>query len=287
MSATMAPAPVNAFSVDVEDWFQVSAFERVVERSRWESLPCRVERNVERLLELLERRAARATFFTLGWIAERHPGVVRAIERAGHEVASHGYGHARVRELTPEAFREDVRRAKAILEDLAARPVLGYRAPSFSIGDATPWAFDILRAEGHVYSSSVYPIRHDLYGSPSAPRFAYLTPSGLLEIPPTSIRIGGRNFPASGGGFFRLLPYGLSRWGLRRVNAVDGEPAIFYCHPWEIDPEQPRVRDAGWRSSFRHYLNLGRTYPRLERLLGELRWDRMDRVFADRIAQVR
>ncbi len=287
MSATMAPAPVNAFSVDVEDWFQVSAFERVVDRSRWDALPCRVERNVERLLELLERRAAKATFFTLGWIAERHPGVVRAIERSGHEVASHGYGHARVRELTPDAFREDVRRAKSILEDLAGRPVLGYRAPSFSIGDATPWAFDILRAEGHVYSSSVYPIRHDLYGSPSAPRFAHLTPSGLLEIPPTSIRIGGRNFPASGGGFFRLLPYGLSRWGLRRVNAVDGEPAIFYCHPWEIDPDQPRVRDAGWRSSFRHYLNLERTYPRLDRLLGELRWDRMDRVFADRIARVR
>jgi polysaccharide deacetylase family protein (PEP-CTERM system associated) len=280
MHSDIDGATLNAFSVDVEDWFQVAAFEGSIDRNTWETLPCRVERNIDALLGLLDARGAKATFFTLGWVAERYPHMVRSIAAAGHEVASHGYGHQRAFQLTPQAFREDGRRAKSLLESQTGRAVLGYRAPSFSIGPRTPWAFDALAELGFVYSSSVYPVRHDLYGAPDAPRFAHSIRPGLLEIPPSTVRLFGRNLPASGGGFFRLLPYPVSRWCLRRVNGVDRQPSIFYCHPWEIDPHQPRVAGAPLKSRFRHYLNLSATMRRLDRLLTDLRWDRVDRVFA-------
>lgn len=279
-----APAPIaNAMSIDVEDWFQVAAFDRHIDRSQWESLECRVERNLERILALLDRYDAKATFFTLGWIAERYPAIIRAIVAGGHELASHGYGHQRVSDLTPEGFREDLMRARVALEDIGGVAVHGYRAPSFSIGRDNLWAHDVLAETGHRYSSSVYPIAHDHYGMPEAPRFAWRTQAGIVEIPPSSLRMLGRNLPASGGGYFRLLPYSVSRWSLRRINRLDGQPAIFYFHPWEVDPGQPRVAHAGAKSKFRHYLNLHRTEQRLARLLNDFRWQRVDRVFAEHI----
>jgi len=271
---------VNAMSVDVEDWFQVAAFAPWIERSRWDEMPCRVEHNVARILALLERHETRATFFTLGWVAERYPQLVRAIVAQGHELASHGYGHLRASDQTPASFREDLARAKSLLEDIGGAPVRGYRAPSFSIGKDNLWAHDVIAETGHDYSSSVYPIAHDHYGMPEAPRFAWRTRSGIVEIPPSSLRLLGRNLPASGGGFFRLLPYPVSRWSIRHINARDDEPCIFYFHPWEVDPDQPRMAQAGAKSKFRHYLNLERTEARLDRLLSDFRWDRVDRVFA-------
>ncbi|NLD71071.1 MAG: DUF3473 domain-containing protein [Limnobacter sp.] len=275
---------VNAMSIDVEDYFQVAAFAPYIDRSKWESLECRVERNVDLILELLDRHGAQATFFTLGWIAERHPGIVRRIVAGGHELASHGYGHERVSDLDPQGFRSDLLRAKGILEDVGGTSVQGYRAPSFSIGRGNLWAHDVLAETGHRYSSSVYPIAHDHYGMPEAPRFAWKSPSGIVEIPPSSLKLLGRNLPASGGGYFRLLPYPVSRWSLRHINRVDGEACIFYFHPWEVDPAQPRIGNAGIKSKFRHYLNLDRMARRLDRLLADFRWHRVDRVFADRIA---
>jgi len=274
------PGPVNAMSIDVEDYFQVAAFARQIDRSRWDTMPCRVERNVALILDLFDRHDTRATFFTLGWIAERYPAVVREIVARGHELASHGYGHLRASDQTPAAFREDLLRAKRILEDIGSVPVIGYRAPSFSIGTDNLWAHDIIAETGHQYSSSVYPIAHDHYGMPEAPRFPWRTRSGLVEIPPSSLRLLGRNLPASGGGYFRLLPYSLSRWGIRRINAREGQACIFYFHPWEVDPEQPRIEDAGAKSRFRHYVNLERMVDRLDRLLGDFHWDRVDRAFA-------
>lgn len=275
---------VNAFTVDVEDWFQVSAFAPYVSRDAWEAAPRRVERNVERILGLLDAAGARATFFTLGWIAERHPALVRRIAAAGHEIASHGYGHQRASEMDREAFRHDVHRARGVLEDVAGQAVHGYRAPSFSIGPANDWAFDVLRETGHRYSSSVYPVRHDHYGTPDAPRFAHAARGGLVELPITTARVMARNWPAGGGGYFRLMPYGVSRWMIERVNRDDGQPAIFYCHPWEIDPGQPRPGRVDARTRFRHYVNLARTERRLERLLADFAWDRVDRVFAQAMA---
>jgi polysaccharide deacetylase family protein (PEP-CTERM system associated) len=270
----------NALSIDVEDYFQVSAFAHHVDRAAWDEIPRRVERNVDRLLALLERHGAHATFFTLGWIAERHPQMVTRIAAAGHEVASHGYAHRRATELDPGAFADDVGRAKRILEDITGAPVNGYRAPSFSIGRRNLWAFDTLSAAGYRYSSSVYPVRHDHYGMPEAPRFPYRARPDLVEIPVTTARVFGQNLPAGGGGYFRLAPYEISRWAIRRVNEQDGRPAIFYCHPWEFDPAQPRVAGVGWKTRFRHYVNLDRTEARLERLLRDFRWDRVDRVFS-------
>ncbi|MCL4743892.1 MAG: DUF3473 domain-containing protein [Burkholderiaceae bacterium] len=275
---------INAFSIDVEDWFQVSAFAPHIERSRWDALPCRVERNVDLLLGLLQESGCAATFFTLGWIAERYPAMVRRIVAAGHELASHGYAHLRASEQEREEFRADLVRAKAILEGISGAPVLGYRAPSFSIGPRNAWAHDLIAETGHVYSSSVYPVAHDHYGTPDAPRFAHRLDTGLVEIPPSTVRWGGRNWPIGGGGYFRLLPYRVSAWGIRRVNAVDARPAMVYFHPWEFDPGQPRVRDAGAKARFRHYLNLGRTEARIRRLLREFSWDRVDRAFAGEIA---
>ncbi len=269
----------NALTVDVEDYFQVSALAPLIHRSSWDDRECRVERNVERLLELFAQRHAHATFFTLGWVAERYPRLVQRIVAAGHELASHGYGHLRASEQEPHEFRQDVLRARQLLEDLGGQPVLGYRAPSFSIGYSNPWAFDVLLESGYRYSSSVYPVRHDHYGMPDAPRFPYEVRPGLTEIPVTTTRVLGRNLPAGGGGYFRLAPYGLSRWALRRVNNVDRRPAIFYFHPWEIDPEQPRVPGTGLKTRFRHYVNLDKTESRLARLLRDFRWGRVDEVF--------
>jgi polysaccharide deacetylase family protein (PEP-CTERM system associated) len=279
-----SPLPLNALTVDVEDYFQVSALAPHIDRSSWDQRPCRVERNVRRLLELFAERDAKATFFTLGWVAERYPQLVRDIVAGGHELASHGYGHLRASDQTPEQFRDDIGRAKKMLEDIAGVPVLGYRAPSFSIGYSNPWAFDVLLDSGYRYSSSVYPVRHDHYGMPDAPRFPYQARPGLVEIPVTTTRLLGRNVPAGGGGYFRLAPYALSRWALRRVNRVDQRPAIFYFHPWEIDPGQPRVSGTSLKTRFRHYVNLARTEPRLGRLLGDFRWGRVDEVFGLRSA---
>ena len=272
-------AITNALTIDVEDYFQVSAFAPYIRRADWELQECRVERNVERILALLDRHGTQATFFTLGWVAERYPALVRQIVAQGHELASHGYGHERASDLTEADFYTDIDRAKKLLEDLTGVAVQGYRAPSFSIGHGNLWAFDALARAGYSYSSSVYPIRHDHYGMPDAPRFAHRVASGLLEVPPTTIRVRGRNWPASGGGFFRLLPYAVSRWMLRRVNAQDREAAVFYFHPWEIDPGQPRIAGVDAKTRFRHYLNLDRMERRLERLLGDFRWGRMDRLF--------
>lgn len=272
----------NALTVDVEDYFQVSAFAPYIDRSEWETRECRVARNVERILALLDEHHVKATFFTLGWIAERHPGVVREIVSNGHELASHGYGHQRANRLSREAFAEDVLRAKGILEDLSGQEVKGYRAPSFSIDASNRhWAFEILARAGHRYSSSVYPVRHDHYGMPEAPRFAHVPHAGVLEIPPTTVRVFLRNWPASGGGYFRLMPYAISRRLIAHVNEIEDQPAVFYFHPWEIDPAQPRIPGIDAKTRFRHYLNLSRMERRLARLLSDFRWDRMDRVFLD------
>ena len=274
-----ATAITNALTIDVEDYFQVSAFAPYIARSEWERRECRVERNVERILEMLAAHGVKATFFTLGWIAERYPALVRRIAAAGHEIASHGYGHLRIHEQTPAEFSQDIRKAKTVLEDLAGAPVKGYRAPSFSIDRSTFWAFDEIAKAGYQYSSSVYPVRHDLYGMPDAPRVPYRPRGDLLEIPVTTARLLNRNVPAGGGGYFRLLPYAVSRGLIRRVNEAEGRPAVFYFHPWELDAEQPRVRGTSLKSRFRHYVNLHRTAPRLRRLLSDFRWRRMDDVF--------
>lgn len=271
----------NAFTCDVEDYFQVSALAQHFPREGWDAVPCRVERNVDRILALLDGHGARGTFFTLGWIAERFPQLIRRIADNGHEVASHGYGHERASAMTPEAFTADIRLAKAVLEDITGQGVSGYRAPSFSIGTNNLWAHDCIAEAGYAYSSSVYPVKHDHYGIPGAPRFPWRLESGLMEVPVTTLRAFGRNWPAGGGGFFRLLPYLVSRWQIARVNAADKRPAIFYFHPWEIDPEQPRVREATAKTRFRHYINLERTESRLDRLLSDFAWGRADEVFRD------
>lgn len=270
---------VNALTIDVEDWFQVSAMAPYVARRDWDTRECRVERNVDAILALLARHGVKATFFTLGWIAERYPALVRAIVAQGHELASHGHGHERASDLSRAAFSEDIVRAKCTLEDLGGVPVRGYRAPSFSIGEANLWAFDCLLEAGYRYSSSVYPVVHDHYGMPGAPRFAHAVREGLIEIPPTTLRLGNRNLPSSGGGWFRLLPYAISRWMIGKVNRDDRQAAVFYFHPWEIDPGQPRVPGVDLKTRFRHYVNLGRTAARLEALAGDFRWGRMDHIF--------
>lgn len=268
-------------TVDVEDYFQVAAFADRVRREDWGSYPCRVERNVERILDMLAEADTSATFFSLGWVAERYPAVIRHIVDAGHELASHGYEHVKVHSQSPEAFRRDIRRTKAILEDIGGQRIRGYRAASFSIDRRSLWAFDVLAEEGYAYSSSVYPIRHDHYGMPEASRFAFRPTSnhGLIELPISTLQLFNRNLPSGGGGYFRLLPYGLSRWALRRIGSRDRRPLVFYFHPWEIDPDQPRFAEASARSRFRHYVNLGAMERRLRAVLRDFSWDRMDRVF--------
>jgi len=275
---------VNAMSVDVEDYFQVQAFAGVIDRTDWDNWESRVEANTERTLSLFAETGTKATFYTLGWVAERHGSLIRRIVDAGHELGSHGYAHIQVHEQTPEAFREDVRKTKRILEDAGGVAVKGYRAATFSIGQRNLWAFPILVEEGYLYSSSVNPIHHDLYGMPDAPRFAF-SPPGLIdfrEFPITTMRLFGSNFPCGGGGFFRLLPYAVSRWSRRQVNRRDGQPCIFYFHPWEIDPGQPRVPGISSKTRFRHYTNLDRMEARMRQLLTDFAWDRMDTVFMGR-----
>ena len=279
LMATQSKVLRNAMTIDVEDYFQVSAFAPYIHRNDWDARECRVERNVDRILALLARHDTKATFFTLGWIAERYPRLVRAIVDQGHELASHGHGHERASDLSPAAFAEDVRRAKKLLEDIGGHEVLGYRAPSFSIGRGNLWAFDTLRDAGYRYSSSVYPIQHDHYGMPDSPRFAYPVREGLLEVPVTTLRVFNRNLPSSGGGYFRLLPYALSRWMISKVNQVDKQSAVFYFHPWEIDAEQPRIPGIDRKTRFRHYVNIPRTHDRIACLLSDFAWGRMDEIF--------
>lgn len=287
MSADPVNAPVNAMTVDVEDYFQVQAFASCIDRGSWEQIPCRVEANMDRILDQFAKAGVRGTFFTLGWIAERYPRVVPQIVAAGHELASHGYGHQLVHNLTPEQFHADLSRAKAVLEDQGGVAVKGYRAPTFSIGPRNPWAFEVIEATGHRYSSSIYPVRHDLYGVPDAPRFAHRPWSGsLIEIPMTTLQLGRRNFPISGGGYFRLVPYAVYRMALRRFNRHENRSGVFYFHPWEIDAAQPRVTGASRMSRFRHYVNIAAVPRRLERLLQDFRWSRMDDVFALDLAPV-
>jgi polysaccharide deacetylase family protein (PEP-CTERM system associated) len=270
----------NALTVDVEEYFQVAAFERTIPREQWDHAESRVEFSTGRVLDLFAARGAKGTFFVLGWIAEKHPALVRRIVADGHEVASHGYDHTRLHQLTAEQFRADVIRTKCILEDIAGVNVCGYRAPSYSINGKNLWALDILQETGHSYSSSIYPIRHDLYGMPEAPRFPFrFRPDGILEIPVTTVSLGNRNYPCGGGGYFRLLPYPVFRWALKRVNERDRRSGLFYFHPWEVDPGQPRVQGAPLKSRFRHYLNLETMHARLERLLVDFAWDRMDNIF--------
>lgn len=272
----------NAMTVDVEDYFQVQAFFDHIDRKDWDGHSRRVERNVDEILQLFSDANVKGTFFTLGWIAERHPQMVRRIVAAGHELASHGYAHFRADGHTPEQFRADVRKTKKILEDTGGTSIKGYRAASFSIGKKNLWAFKVLEEEGHIYSSSVYPIRHDLYGMPDAPRFSFhpIANSSFIEIPVTTNQLMGLNLPCGGGGYFRLLPYGLSTWQMRRVNRRDRQPCMFYFHPWEIDPQQPVQEGVSLKTRVRHYTNLSKMRGRLKRLLGEFAWGRMDEVFA-------
>jgi len=287
-----APRPVpapgerikNAMTCDVEDYFQVSAFAPYIDRDSWPTRECRVEANMERILAIYERHGVKATFFTLGWIAERYPQMVKNIVAAGHELASHGYGHLRASDQTRAQFDNDIRSSKALLEDIGGQAVIGYRAPSFSIGHANLWALEALQEAGYRYSSSIYPIAHDHYGMPDAPRFAFYPhgPDGLLEVPVTTVNMLGRNLPAGGGGYFRLLPYALSRWMMQKVNREDRQPALFYFHPWELDPGQPRPEGLDAKSRFRHYVNIERMESRLEQLARDFAWDRMDRIFLDK-----
>ena len=275
---------INAMSIDVEDYFQVAAFKSNIDPEHWDSIPCRIERNMDVVMALLRKNNVKATFFTLGWLAQRYPALVRHIVAEGHELASHGYGHQMIGDMTPVSFREDVSKAKQILEDVSGVAIKGYRAPSFSIALKTLWAHDVLANTGHQYSSSVYPIKHDLYGMPSAPRFGYQLKNGLIEIPATSLRLGERNFPAAGGGFFRLFPSALSHAIIRKVNRDDRQSAIFYCHPWEFDPDQPRVAGASRKSRFRHYINLKQNPDKFNVLLQAFKWAPMRDVFSHLLA---
>jgi polysaccharide deacetylase family protein (PEP-CTERM system associated) len=279
---------LNALSVDVEDWFQVGAFERVIAKADWDRLPQRVERNADAVLALFEEAGVKGTFFTLGWVAHRYPALIRRIVAAGHEIASHGWDHDRVFTLTPEAFRADLRKAHAAIADAGGVAPRGYRAPSFSIDARTPWAHAVLAEEGYAYSSSVAPVAHDHYGWREAPRFAFrpLPDSALIELPVTTVEVAGRRMAAGGGGFFRMLPYRFSSWAVDRVNKDDGRPAIFYFHPWEIDPDQPRVTEAPLKSRLRHYSRLSAMRPKLLKLLGDHRWGRTDTVAATEAARL-
>jgi polysaccharide deacetylase family protein (PEP-CTERM system associated) len=265
---------VNAMSVDVEDYFQVSAFDRVVSRAGWDDFESRVVPNTQRILELFESEGVRATFFVLGWVAERFPRLVRDIAAAGHEIASHGYHHQLLYTLTPAQFREDVHASKALLEQASGAPVLGFRAPSYSIVESSLWALDVLIEEGYAYDASIFPIHHDRYGIPNAERHAHVVrrKSGtLIEMPASTTRVGNVNLPIAGGGYFRLLPYAWTRWGISRVNRREHKAVVFYFHPWELDPDQPRFA-VGAASRYRHYTGLDRTPDRLRRLVRDFRF---------------
>ena len=273
---------LNALSVDVEDWFQVGAFENVIPRESWDGLQHRVERNTDHVLELFDRAGVKGTFFTLGWVAARYPALIRRIVDSGHEIASHGWDHVRVFTMTPAVFRADLERARMAIEDACGQSPLGYRAPSFSIDQRTPWAHRVLAEEGYSYSSSVAPIRHDHYGWRDAPRFAFRPVAGadLIELPVTTVDVAGRRMAAGGGGFFRMLPYRFSAWAISRVNRDEQRPAVFYFHPWEVDPHQPRVAHAPLKSRLRHYCNISAMEGKLLKLLGDHQWGRTDKVVA-------
>jgi polysaccharide deacetylase family protein (PEP-CTERM system associated) len=280
-SATGRETPLNAMTVDVEDYFQVGAFTSIIKPSDWDNFQPRVEQNTERTLQVFADCGTHATFFTLGWVAERYPQLIRRIAEAGHEIASHGCSHIRVDQQTEAEFRADARASRQMLEDISGVAVTGYRAASFSVGQTTPWAHRVLAEEGYRYSSSINPISHDHYGMPDAPRFAFWPAGdeGVVEYPMTTVRLFGRNLPCSGGGYFRLMPYAVFKSAIRRFNRVDANSAIFYFHPWEVDPDQPRVDGASAKARFRHYLNLDRMESRLRSLLADFQWDRMDSVF--------
>ena len=274
---------INAMSIDVEDYFHVSVFDGIVPRHQWERMESRVVVNTTRLLDIFEEFGVLSTFFVLGWVAERHPDLVRTIANRGHEVASHGYAHRLIYDQTPAAFRSDVRRAKQLLENASGRQVLGYRAPSYSITPRSLWALDVLLEEGYEYDASIFPIRHDRYGIPVSARHPYAIPrsrGALIEVPGSTTRLGLANLPIAGGGYFRILPYWWTRWGIERVNRQEGRPAVFYLHPWEIDPEQPRLR-AGRLGQFRHYRNLRRTELRLRQLLTDFRFETVGAIAAN------
>jgi len=267
-------AVVNAMTIDVEDYFHVSAFDRVLTRDDWPEQKSRVEANTHRLLSLLADHQVRATCFVLGWVAERCPALVRAIAAAGHEVASHGYWHRLVYSQTPEEFRADLQRARAVIEAASGTRLRGYRAPSFSITAQSLWALDVLAEEGYEYDASIFPIRHDRYGLPTAPRHIFrvrCAAGDLVEVPGSTVHVAGLTLPVAGGGYFRLLPYAWTRWGIDRLNRVERQPAVFYLHPWEIDPDQPRL-PADAMGRFRHYRNLHRTEGRLRQLLRDFRF---------------
>jgi polysaccharide deacetylase family protein (PEP-CTERM system associated) len=272
---------INAMTVDVEDYFQVTAFEPFISKKQWNTLPHRVETNTYKILDLFKERNVKATFFTLGWVAERYPDLIKRIVLEGHELACHGYEHIRVTEQTPEQFRDDVSKSKKLLEELSGKEVKGYRAASYSIGANNLWALNVLQEEGFKYSSSIYPVKHDLYGIPDAPRFIYepIENQNFKEIPITTVRFGDKNLPCGGGGFFRFYPYVLSKWAFNHVNNKENEPGVFYFHPWEIDPEQPRQLGLSLKTQIRHYLNLSRTENRIKRLLADFEWDTMANVF--------
>lgn len=272
--------PVNGLSVDVEDWFQVGAFEGVIDRTDWDGLASRVDRNCNAILDLFDRAGVKATFFTLGWVAQRSGPLMRRIVEQGHELASHGWDHERVFRMDAASFAADLDRSRKALEDAGGTEISGYRAPSFSIDTRTPWAHAVLEEQGYAYSSSVAPVVHDHYGWREAPRFAFRPILGgrIVEVPVTTAELGKRRLAAGGGGFFRVLPYQFSRWAIRQVNTRERRPAVFYFHPWEIDPEQPRVANAPLRSRFRHYTNLGVMAQKLEQLLAEFAWGRMDEL---------
>jgi len=272
---------INGMSVDVEDWFQVGAFEGVIARADWDSLADRVERNCDLILDMFAQADVRATFFTLGWMAQRHPALMRRIAEAGHELASHGWDHERVFRMDADMFARDLERSRKAIEDASGVRVIGYRAPSFSIDARTPWAFEVLAEQGYAYSSSVAPVAHDHYGWREAPRFAFnpLEDSALLEIPVTTAIFARRRLAAGGGGFFRVLPYQFTRWAIGQVNGREARPAIFYFHPWEIDTDQPRIAGVGAKTRFRHYVNIDQMEQRIRRLVTDFSWGRMDDVF--------
>ncbi len=272
---------INAMTIDVEDYFQVSAFNNYISLNQWANHECRVENNIDRLLQLFADNDVKATFFTLGWIADKYPGVVKNIVENGHELASHGLNHTRVFDQNPAQFIEDISHTKKLLEDIGGVEVRGYRAASFSIDERNLWAYDCLSEAGYQYSSSIYPVEHDHYGMPDAPRFSFFAnSSGLVEVPISTVRWMNRLWPSGGGGYFRFFPYVLSKRLIQTVNEKEQRSAIFYLHPWEIDPEQPRQNNLPLKTKFRHYINLKHTYHRLERLVKDFQWGRMDKVFS-------
>jgi polysaccharide deacetylase family protein (PEP-CTERM system associated) len=295
---------LNILTIDLEDYFMVSAFEDVVKREEWENYESRIERNTYRLLDILNnpsRNPIRATFFCIGWVAERYPHLIREIRQLGHEIACHSYDHQRIYNMRRDEFREDIRKSKKILEDIVGEEVIGYRAPSYSITNKSRWAFEVLVEEGFKYDSSIFPIRHDFYGMPDAPRFPFAVSLNgnsnvefsilnfesntaslnngntaahypIIEFPLSTVKVFGQNFPISGGGYFRLFPYPFIKMGLKRINNVEKKPFIFYVHPWELDFEQPRIKEVRLRSRFRHYVNLDKTQCKFKKLLSDFQF---------------